>query len=78
MTTGNPTDLATEIGGLIGRLRAQNPTVSDSEIANIPIAAYCPVVAQKADASPAQKWELMRQVDRGLMSLRPLRCHKVR
>ena len=67
MTTGNNTDLATEIGGLIGRLRAQNPTVSDTEITNILIAAYCPVVAQKADASPAEKWELMRQFDRGLM-----------
>ena len=67
MTTGNTTDLATEIGGLIGRLRAQNPTVSDTEITNILIAAYCPVVAQKADASPAEKWELMRQFDRVLM-----------
>ena len=47
MTTGNNTDLATEIGGLIGRLRAENPTVSDTEITNILIAAYCPVVAQK-------------------------------
>ena len=54
--------------GLIGRLRAQNPTVSDTEITNILIAAaYCPVVAQKADASPAEKWELMRQFDRGPM-----------
>jgi hypothetical protein len=66
MTTGNNTDLATEIGGLIGRLRAENPTVSDTEITNILIAAYCPVVAQKA-ASPAEKWELMRQFDRVLM-----------
>jgi hypothetical protein len=64
---GNTTDLATEIGGLIGRLRAQNPTVSDTEITNILTAAYCPVVAQKADASPAEKWELMRQFDRVLM-----------
>src|SRR3954447_20331820 len=67
MTSGNTTDLATEIGGLIGRLRAQNPTVSDTETTNILIAAYCPVVAQKADASLAEKWELMRQFDRVLM-----------
>ena len=67
MTTGNNTDLATEIGGLIGRLRAENPTASDTEVANILIAAYCPVVAQKADAAPAEKWGLMRQFDRVLM-----------
>src|SRR3954447_13078575 len=51
MTTGNDADLAAEIDGLIGQLRAQNSRASDSEIANILIAAYCPVVAQKADAS---------------------------
>jgi len=67
MTTGNDADLAAEIGGLIGRLRAEGPRASDTEIANILIAAYCPVVARKADASPAEKWQLMRQFDRGLM-----------
>ena len=67
MTTGNNADLAAEIGGLIGRLRAENPTASEGEIANTLIAAYCPVVAQKADASPAEKWPLMRQFDRVLM-----------
>src|SRR3954468_505059 len=67
MTTGNDADLAAEISGLIGRLRAENPTASEGEIANTLIAAYCPVVARKADASPAEKWQLMRQFDRVLM-----------
>jgi len=67
MTTGNDADLAAEIDGLIGRLRAENSSASDTEIANILIAAYCPVVARKADASPAEKWQLMRQFDRALM-----------
>src|SRR3954463_13908347 len=67
MTTGNNADLAAEIGGLIGQLRAENPTASEGEIANTLIAAYCPVVAQKADASPTEKWQLMRQFDRVLM-----------
>jgi hypothetical protein len=66
MTTGNNADLSAEIGGLIGRLRAENPRVSETDIANILIAAYCPVVAQKV-ASPAEKWQLMRQFDRVLM-----------
>src|SRR4051794_10775571 len=67
MTTGNDADLAAEIGGLIGRLRAENPQASDTEIANSLIAAYCPVVAQKVGASPAGKWQLMWQFDRVLM-----------
>ena len=48
-------------------MRAENPRASDTEITNFLIAAYCPVVARKADASPAEKWELMRQFDRVLM-----------
>jgi len=67
MTTGNDADLAAEVDGLIGQLRAQNSRASDTEIANILIAAYCPVVAQKADASLSEKWQLMRQFDRVLM-----------
>ena len=67
MTTGNNADLAVELDGLMGRLRAENSSASDTEIVNILIAAYCPVVARKADASPAEKWQLMRQFDRVLM-----------
>jgi len=67
MTTGNDADLAAEIGGLIGRLRAEKPQATDTEIANSLIAAYCPVVAQKVGASQAEKWQLLRQFDRVLM-----------
>jgi len=67
MTTGNNADLAAEIDGLIGQLRAENSSASDTEIANILIAAYCSVVARKAGASPAERWQLMRQFDRVLM-----------
>jgi hypothetical protein len=67
MTTANDADLAAEIAGLISRLRAEKPTISDSEITNGLISAYCSTVAQKADASPADKWRLMRQFDRVLM-----------
>lgn len=67
MTTGNDVDLANEIGGLIRQLKAETPAISNDEIANILIAAYCPVVAQTANASPAAKWHLMRQFDRVLL-----------
>src|SRR4051795_5739190 len=67
MTTANDADLAAEIAGLVSRLRAENPTASDTEITNGLISAYCTTVAQKVDASPADKWRLMRQFDRVLM-----------
>jgi hypothetical protein len=67
MTTGNDADLANEIGGLIGRMKGQYPAASYDAITNALITAYCPVVAQKADASPVQKWQLVRQFDRVLM-----------
>ena len=67
MTTATDADLAAEIAGLISRLRAENPTASDTEITNGLVSAYCTTVAQKVDASPADKWRLMRQFDRVLM-----------
>src|SRR5215204_3273957 len=65
MTTGNDADLANEIDGLIGR--AEAPTASIAETANLLIAAYCPVVAKMTTRSTQEKWQLMRQFDRVLM-----------
>jgi len=67
MTTGNNVDLANEIGGLVGRLKAEHPTISNDAITNILVAAYCSVVAQMTNANAAEKWQLMRQFDRALM-----------
>jgi hypothetical protein len=67
MTTGNDADLANEIDGLIGRARAEAPTASIAETANLLIAAYCPVVAKMTTRSTQEKWQLMRQFDRVLM-----------
>jgi hypothetical protein len=67
MTSGNDVDLANEISGLIGRLKAENPAVSNEAITDILIAAYCPVVAQMANTSPVDKWHLLRKFDRVLM-----------
>jgi hypothetical protein len=63
MTTDNDVDLANEIGGLIGQLKAENPTTPNDMISDILIGAYCPVVAQMANTSPAEKWPLMRQFE---------------
>jgi hypothetical protein len=67
MTTSNDVDLANEIGGLIRRLKAESPRVSNDAITNILIGAYCQIVAKSASVSPAEKWQLMRRFDRVVM-----------
>lgn len=66
MTTGNEVDLANEIKGLINRVQTEKPGISSDEIVNVLIAAYCPVVA-RMQASPADKWRLMRRFDASVL-----------
>jgi hypothetical protein len=63
MATGNSVDLGNEIYDLINRLQIQNPNISPSELTNILIAAYCPVVASSPDLTASEKWRRMRQFD---------------
>jgi len=63
----NNVDLANEISGLIKRLKAENAAISYDEITDTLIAAYCSVVAQMTNASPLDKWRLMRQFDQVLI-----------
>ncbi len=67
MTTGNDVDLANEIKGLINRVQTEKPGISNDEIINGLIAAYCPVVAGMTQASSAEKFRLMRRFDAVLM-----------
>ncbi|MGB8526818.1 MAG: hypothetical protein WCD75_08265, partial [Rhodoplanes sp.] len=67
MTSGNEVDLGNEIRGLIARVQAEKPGISNDEIIDVLIAAYCPVVARLPQASEAQKWRLMRQFDAVLL-----------
>lgn len=63
MTTANTVDLANEVNGLIARLKTEKPGISNDEITDVLIAAFCPVVAAKADLSAADKWRLMHRFD---------------
>ena len=67
MTSGNEVDLGNEIRGLIARVQAEKPGISNDDIIDVLIAAYCPVVARLPQASEAQKWRLMRQFDAVLL-----------
>ncbi|MEZ5787417.1 MAG: hypothetical protein R3D62_13350 [Xanthobacteraceae bacterium] len=63
MTTANTVDLANEVNGLIARLKTEKPGISNDEITDVLIAAFCPVVAAKANLSPTDKWRLMHRFD---------------
>lgn len=67
MTTANTVDLANEVNGLIARLQSERPGIANDEITNVLIAAFCPVVAAKADMSAAEKWRLMHRFDTVLL-----------
>jgi hypothetical protein len=63
VTTGNSTDLANEIYDLINRLQIERPNISYTDLTNVLIAAYCPVVAAAPQLTEAEKWQRMRQFD---------------
>ena len=63
MTTGNSTDLANEIYDAINRLQIDEPNISYTDLTNVLIAAYCPLVANAPQLTAAEKWQRMRQFD---------------
>jgi hypothetical protein len=67
MTTGNDVDLANEVQGLINRIQTEKPGVSNDDIINGLIAAYCPVVAGMTQLSSAEKFQLIRRFDAVVM-----------
>jgi hypothetical protein len=67
MTTANTVDLADEINGLINKLKTDKPGISNDDITNVLIAAFCPVVARLTQLSGAEKWRLMHRFDTVLM-----------
>lgn len=67
MTNGNEVDLGNEIRGLINRVQTEKPGISNDQIIDVLLAAYCPVVARMTQVSYGQKWRLMRQFDAVLM-----------
>ena len=62
--SGNSVDLANEINDLINKLQIEKPNISYTELTNVIVAAYCPVVANMASLTASEKWHLMRQFDR--------------
>jgi hypothetical protein len=63
VTSGNSVDLANEIYDEINRLQIERPNISYTDLTNVLIAGYCPLVANAQHLSAAEKWQRMRQFD---------------
>jgi hypothetical protein len=63
ITSGNTVDVANEIRYLINRLQIERPNISNTDVTNVLIAAYCPAVANAPGLSAADKWRRMREFD---------------
>jgi len=63
VATGNSGDLANEIYDLINKLQIEKSNISYADLADILIAAYCPVIANLANLTASEKWRRMRQFD---------------
>lgn len=54
-------DLANEIGDLIEQLRLKQPHISNADLTNGLVAAYCRLVAQAPGLTSAQRWSRMHR-----------------
>jgi hypothetical protein len=63
MASASSADLANEIYDAINRLQIERPNISYTDLTNVLIAAYCPLVANAPQFTAADKWQRMRQFD---------------
>jgi hypothetical protein len=58
---GSGADLANEVSELINEVQLKEPGVSNPDLTNGLIAAYCPLVAQAPGLTSAQRWSQMHR-----------------
>jgi len=63
VSSGNSVDVGNEIGDVINKLQIERPNISYSELTDVMIAAYCPVVASMTALTATEKWQRVRQFD---------------
>jgi hypothetical protein len=63
MASATSADLANEIYDAVNRLQIEQPNIAYTDLTNVLIAAYCPLVANEAQLTAAEKWRRMRQFD---------------
>jgi hypothetical protein len=62
VTSGNSVDLSNEINDVINKLQIEKPNISYTELTNVMVAAYCPVVAN-SNLTASEKWRRIHQFD---------------
>jgi hypothetical protein len=63
VASGNTVDLVNEINDLIYKLQIEKPDISYTELTNVAVAAYCPMVANMRDLTASEKWRRLREFD---------------
>jgi len=63
---GSGADLAKEISELINEVQLKEPSVSNADLTNGLIAAYCPLVAQAPGLTSAQRWSQMHRFEQAV------------
>jgi hypothetical protein len=58
---GSGTDLGNEVSELIAQLQLKEPDISNADLTNGLIAAYCPLVAQAPGLTDVQRWSRMHR-----------------
>jgi hypothetical protein len=58
---GAGTDLANEVSELINQVQLKEPGISNADLTNGLIAAYCPLVAQAPGLTSAERWSQMHR-----------------
>jgi hypothetical protein len=58
---GSGIDLANEISELINEVQLKEPGISNTDLTNGLVAAYCPLVAQTPGLTSAQRWTQMHR-----------------
>jgi hypothetical protein len=63
MASATGADLANEIYDAVNRVQVERPNISYTELADVLIAAYCPLVAKAPQLNAAEKWSRMQRFD---------------
>jgi len=63
VANGNKVDLTNEIYDAINRLQIERPNISYTDLTNVLLASYCPLVANTPQLTAADKFHRMRQFD---------------
>src|SRR5271166_2786175 len=63
---GSGADLANEISDLINQVQLKEPSISNADLTNGLIAAYCPLVAQAPGLTSAQRWSQIHRFEKAV------------